>query len=470
MLSGATGAAAAGLLRLPAVQPASAAAPSQRDWMQALDASLSGNQKSALYLPYEHPSRQLVNTSRILPRPHLGTVLDAGQQRLVWGAFHAMTSADGRDRFRQTLNVEGGGLTGCVLVVYGDPRGPHCQPVISGGHLAVRGNVDSSSAFGGPVAYGHQIGNREFKVPGNAWAFHSDRANDLFDTLTPAQQRAAIVAEPPPQLMMQVQGTDGVFEGLSLADLTAAQSTAARRLLDAVFSAWPEIERSRALDNIDHHGGIGALRIAYFANRGFFEDGSSLAERPLAAQDPASAAFEPPYFQIWRLEGPGSIVHFEGYPHVHAYVHVAAEPARQHVGERLATLAQPLRGAALTGWVADRIAAVTNADVGYLPEAVPGQLSPGPVTEGTLWTLDPFANRATVASIRGDALAPGVADTLMGRGIEVSPSRSYRVASMDYFIDYHPNRFGAIDRVERHSDTVRSLLCDAVRATGTLTG
>ena len=46
-------------------------------------------------------------------------------------------------------------------VLYGEPRSEHFQVALDGGHLLVRagGITGEGSAFGGPIGYGHQVGN-----------------------------------------------------------------------------------------------------------------------------------------------------------------------------------------------------------------------------------------------------------------------------------------------------------------------
>ena len=85
----------------------------------ALDRTLSDNQREQIFLPWDHPSRQLIHNVPIFERPHLGTLLSAEQQSWVRGGFDAMLSGEGRRLFRGPLNVEAGGLDGCVLLCYG---------------------------------------------------------------------------------------------------------------------------------------------------------------------------------------------------------------------------------------------------------------------------------------------------------------------------------------------------------------
>src|SRR5690606_517305 len=104
--------------------------------------------------------RQIDNTVAVLDRPHLGTLLSPSQRVLAEQLYEGMLSPRGREAFAGTVAVEGR-LDGCVLAIYGEPeRGAaHAQAVISGGHLLLRGGARAmGAAFGGGIAYGHQIG------------------------------------------------------------------------------------------------------------------------------------------------------------------------------------------------------------------------------------------------------------------------------------------------------------------------
>ena len=141
-----------------------------------LGVSLSPFQRAHIVLPADHPSRQVDNTIAVLERPHLGTLLSPAQRALVERLYAGMLSKRGRRAFAGTVAVEGR-LDGCVLAIYGEPeRGAaHAQVVISGGHLLLRGGARAmGAAFGGGIAYGHQVGDHRWRVDGNAFAYQGD--------------------------------------------------------------------------------------------------------------------------------------------------------------------------------------------------------------------------------------------------------------------------------------------------------
>jgi hypothetical protein len=268
--------------------------------LRTLASTFTPYQRSLLVFPADHPSRQIANTIAVLDRPHLGTVLSGAQLALVERLYDAMLSPRGRQSLAGTVATEGR-LTGCVLAIYGDPGDGVAQAVISGGHLLVRGGGDAPGdagpVLGGAVAYGHQIGNGRWRVRGNSFAYHGDAANRLFAALSPAQRAQATLPTPPHELLLQLQGGGGRFPGVPLAGLAERAEEAARGLLDTVLGLYPEAAQQRAREAIEAHGGLGALRFACYADRGFYED-----MKTWAALDAGERARRgDPYWQVWRL-------------------------------------------------------------------------------------------------------------------------------------------------------------------------
>ena len=245
----------------------------QAEALRALAASLTPRQRELILFPADHPSRQIVNTLAVLERPHLGTLLSPSQRALAEALYLSMLSPRGRDAFAGTVAIEGR-LDGAVLAIYGDPEAEAAQAVIMAGHLMLRsgGAAPGGAAFGGGTAYGHQIGNERWRVPGNSFAYHGDAANRLYARLGAAERAQAVLPAPPHELVLQVQDERGSFEGVRVASLSEAGQEEAGQLLATVFSCYPEEERARALACIEGNGGLGALHVAFYGSRGFYED------------------------------------------------------------------------------------------------------------------------------------------------------------------------------------------------------
>ena len=431
------------------------------DTLRALAASLTPGQRERLVFPADHPARQIGNTLSVIERPHLGTILSPAQRAWVEDLYLGMLSPRGRDAFAGTVAVEGR-LDGCVLALYGEPETGRAQVEIMGGHLMLRGGGESAegSAFGGPLAYGHQIGNEQWRVPGNSFAFHGDAANRFYAALSGDERERAVLPSPPHELVLQPLAAGAAFPGARVGSLSEAARGEAEALLDTVLSSFPDEACARARSCIDGNGGLGALHVACYASHGFYSD--------MAAWGALDAAERvrrgDPYWQVWRIEGPGTVVHFQGHPHVHAYVQVVRDPARANVGEALAEVRAPVEGEAMRRLLEAALRRATGEAIAFHGEA-PGRFCPGEVTTGLAWSLDPYRNRVVVATYEGRGMGKELAERLAAAGVAVESGGRYRVATAEYFASEHAG-LGVPERVERSDLLLRDALVAHLRAGG----
>jgi hypothetical protein len=432
--------------------------------LRALGASLTPGQHAAIVFPADHPSRQINNTFSVLRGPHLGTLLSPGQQRLVRALYESMLSERGRSAFQGTIAVEGR-LEGCTLAIYGEPGERAAQAVISGGHLLLRGGgAGDGATLGGGVAYGHQIGDGKWRVPGNSFAYHGDAFQRLFQALSAEERRAAIVAEPPHELLLQPQGAGGRFPGLALARASEAPQAAARELLATVLSAYPEARRAEALSAIEHNGGVGALHVAAYASHGFYPDLRSWASQGAAERERRGD----PYWQVWRVEGPGAVIHFKGHPHVHAYLSIVRDPSRANLGESLARTDTTLEGEPMRRLLEAALRRATGETLAFYGAGVPGRFCAGEVTTGLAFALDPYADRVAVATIEGRALSAAARERLAAGGAALAPDGRHRVATTAYLASGRDERreLGAPLAVEAGGERLRDALIAELRTNG----
>jgi hypothetical protein len=438
------------------------APPAYETTLRALAATLTPRQRELIVFPADHPSRQIANTISVLERPHLGTLLSSEQRLLVEDLYLSTLSPRGRDAFAGTVAVEGR-LDGCMLAIYGEPVDGRAQSVIMGGHLMLRGGGEGAggAAFGGGIAYGHQVGNGRWRVDGNSFAYHGDAANRLFARLSADERTRAIMADPPHELVLQVQDERGSFPGARIGSLSEAARNEAARLLETVFSCYPAADRGRALSCIDANGGLDALHVAYYASRGFYE--GMVAYDSLDAAERARRG--DPYWQVWRLEGPGTIVHFKGYPHVHAYIQVVRDPSRANVGEPLGAIRTAMEGEPLRRLIEAALRRATGEDLAFYGPEVPGRFCPGEITTGLAYALDPYRNHVVVATIEGRAMGGELRDRLQAAGTPIAPTARYRVATTDYFGGL-PDSFGRPQEIESAGTPLREALVAHLRADG----
>jgi hypothetical protein len=432
--------------------------------LERLYASLSPGQRSLCCFDWDHPSRQLTNTVPIFHRPHVGTLLGAEQRDLVARLYATMLSDVGHPLFRSTLSLEAGGIDGCMLAIYGQPGGP-MQASINGGHLHVRspGSRASGAALGGPIAYGQQTGNGTYRVQGNAFAFQSERVNELYQQLPSVLQAQVRVPRFDAEFIVQIQDETGSFPGVRFGSMPDAARERAHALVRTVLSSYPGEEREEALSCIEHNGGLDALHLAVSDEHGYYPDRSTVAKRGNA--EPQDGI--PPFFQVWRVEGPGTVLRFQGAPHVHAYLHVVRDVHRPSVGETLAWTEAPVEGAALQRLARNALVHSTVADHAYYPWPAATRLRAGAVTTGDLWSLDPFDNHVGVAFLRGDAMGPELRDALRREGVEVEPRREYRIAATrELLAGGELAGFGEPRRVEDTGISLRDALVREVRQRG----
>ena len=106
-----------------------------------------------------------VNAAMARVRSGPSTTLSPRQQEMARRLADAALSERGRSDLAGTFAVEGR-FEGSTLVVYGEPERDRAQVSISGGHFHVRANSRDrvDEPLGGAVSYGHQIGNRRWRL------------------------------------------------------------------------------------------------------------------------------------------------------------------------------------------------------------------------------------------------------------------------------------------------------------------
>ncbi len=451
--AGAAGAAALGRGLTEALRPGPVA---HAEVLRALATTLTPLQRRMLVLPADDPTRQITNTIAVLDRPHLGTLLSPAQRALVERLYASMLSERGLQALAGTVAVEGR-LDGCVLAIYGEPERGDAHCVISGGHLLVRGGGDPGDGpvLGGGVAYGHQIGNGRWRVQGNAFAYHGDAANRLLAALSPGERARAVLPSPPHELMLQVQGHDGRFPGLRLGTAGDHVRQAGADLLDTVLGLYPRPAQQRARAAVAANGGVDALHVATYANRGFYEDMKDWAS--LDAGERARRG--QPYWQVWRLEGPGTVIHFKGHPHVHAYVQIARDARRANVGSVLAQTSEVIEGAVMRRFIEQAMRRSSGEALAFAAEDPPARFCPGEITTGLLSSVDPFRDKVVIAQVDARALTPAVRERL---GV---PPGVHRVATTG-FLSGEPDLFGRPQSVTSTGIGLREALLAHLRAGG----
>ncbi|CAG1007354.1 hypothetical protein BURK1_03393 [Burkholderiales bacterium] len=230
------------------------------------------------------------------------------QQTLVHAIFRALLSRASYPRVLRQLHDDCLGHPWGAdqsVALFGDPSSGPFQFLFTGRHVTLRadGGTDARVAFGGPVLYAHTVGCYIERPdhPGNVYWPQALAASRWHASLETELARRAIVASIPHEPPL---GFRDRCPGLPLADVSDAQLAAADALLDELLGHFREGDRSRVRRCLEAQGGLAACSIQ------FARDGNMSA----------------PHWDNWRLEGPSFIWHWRGFPHVHVWVHVAADP------------------------------------------------------------------------------------------------------------------------------------------------
>ena len=160
--------------------------------------------------------------------------------------------------------------------------------------------------------------------------------------------------------------------------------------------------------------------------------------------------------QVFRIEGPGAVLYFRGYPHVHAFVNIAMDGnAPLSSGEPLADNPAWLDRDGVRRLFEAALRVETGAALGYYPrDSVAGRLRPGTIRSGDIYTLESWQEDVAVATVHGSVLADvRLIDDVVHQPID--RSTTYRVASTKWGIDRLREQVGRVE-----SEETRGLLRD----------
>lgn len=267
---------------------------------QRLYEILTPQQRAQICFPFNHPSRTRVSANWAVTKPAIYEDFFTVEQRgLIREVFKGLTSESGHKRFEEQMEFDDGGFDRYHVALFGDPQSPQFEWLLSGLHATLRadGNSTAGMAFGGPVVYGH--GEEEPKD--NIFYYQTQKANEVFKALDAAQAKKALLAQPPGETQVALQGTNGQFSGLSVKDLSSDQQELVKSVIQALMDPFREEDVTESMECIEKGGGLGALNMAFYKAGDINADGE---------------------WDIWRIEGPSFVCHFRGAPHVHAYLNI----------------------------------------------------------------------------------------------------------------------------------------------------
>lgn len=296
----AAGVAATSLLDSRFVHAAVSSGPSAETFAAQLHASLTDQQKKAVWRPFDHKDRTRINPNWHITKTTIGDDLFSKEQRtMIDQIVRSITSEDGYQRFLLQMDEDDGGMENYSFAIFGEPGTDKFQFEMTGRHLTMRadGNRTDKTAFGGPIVYGHGE-----EVPkDNLFHYQTKKANEVFAALDPMQAKAALLKKAPKETAVQLQGTQGNFPGIAIKELSDDQKELVESTLKALLAPYRKEDVDEVFAILKSSGGLDDLHMAFYQEEDIDSD---------------------KVWDIWRVEGPSLVWHFRGAPHVHAYINI----------------------------------------------------------------------------------------------------------------------------------------------------
>ncbi len=266
-------------------------------------ASLSEQQRAEICRPFADSLRTKVNANWHVTKPLIGSdFYTASQREMIDRIVRAVTSEEGHERLGRQMDDDDGGLGAYSVAVFGNPAAGDFQWLLTGRHLTLRADGDSSpkTAFGGGMVYGH---GEESSAEANIFYYQTKKVNEVFAALDKDQAKQALISSAAPkETDIQIQGEKGKFAGLAVKAMNKEQQVIVKDCLKTLLSPYRKEDGDEAMKLIEAAGGIDQLRFAFYQQEDLGND---------------------KVWDIWRIEGPSAVVHFRGAPHVHAYINIA---------------------------------------------------------------------------------------------------------------------------------------------------
>ena len=295
------GAAAPALMDLDYLRAAMANSNSPTGAIRQFYASLSDEQLLTLCFPFDDRRRQRINANWHITEPIIGEEFYSDEQRvLINQILKNITSEDGYERLVQQMDEDSGGVESYSVAIFGDPENGKFEWEMTGRHLTLRADGDSvdRTAFGGPLVYGHG----EENPTENMYYAQTQQVNEVFKALDAKQAEAALLPKAPRETKVRIQGPEGEFAGVHVADLSSDQQELVESTVKNLLAPYRAEDVNEVMSILKAGGGLDSLRMA------FYQQGDLNDDR---------------VWDMWRIEGPSFVWNFRGSPHVHAYINVS---------------------------------------------------------------------------------------------------------------------------------------------------
>ena len=284
--------------------PAPAASPDNA--VKRFYDSLTEAQRKVICFPFDHPLRTKINANWAITEPTIEDYFTSEQQATLAEIFKDILSPEGHEKLTKQMKDDDGGFGSYHVAVFGAPGSGKFEWELTGRHVTLRadGNSVANAAFGGPMIYGHGEGDSKKGLPGNVFYYQTQKANEVFKALDGKQRSSALQAKAPNEAAVKIQGSTGMFPGLSVSELSTDQKGLVESVIKVILAPYREEDVNEALAILKQGGGLDALHMAFYEANDIGNDQE---------------------WDIWRLEGPSFVWHFRGAPHVHAYVNIGTK-------------------------------------------------------------------------------------------------------------------------------------------------
>ncbi len=297
--------------------------PDAEALIQTFHASLSASQRAEICLPWDYADetrgllRRFIANHWQVTRPCVRSDFFSNEQQdAIFNIFGRLLDPTWHASFLQALSDDTRGHPwgqDQSIAFIGTPgRGPW-QFLFTGRHLTLRAQGQGSSAFvfGAPVVYGHTSEGFHERPghPGNVFWPQAIAAAHVRELLDARCQAQAEVDRLPAEFEIAFRDHPS---GAPVASFGPEARAAFEALLQCLVQPYRAADRARIFACLDAQGGIDCLHIAF-------------------ARAPRISA---PLWDVWRIEGPAFVWHFQGWPHVHGWVHVASTPRAGQIRAR----------------------------------------------------------------------------------------------------------------------------------------
>lgn len=264
-----------------------------------LYASLTDDQRKAICRPFNHKDRTKISPNWHVTKTTIEKDFSASQQKMIDQIVRNITTEDGYERFQTQMDEDDTGMGSYSIAIFGKPGEGKFQWMLTGRHTTMRADGDSvdKAAFGGPIVYGHG----EENVKQNLFYYQTQKANEVFQSLDAKQAAAALLKKAPKETDVLLQGKQGKFPGISIAELADDQKELFESTLKVLAAPYRKEDVDEAIQLVKKGGGLDSLHMAFYQEEDLEDD---------------------KVWDIWRVEGPTMVWHFRGAPHVHAYINI----------------------------------------------------------------------------------------------------------------------------------------------------